>query len=118
MSQEQLHQRIEEALKAITTFAMQADEILEELSKENKAKFKAIFPNDGPFEVSGNRFLPYMEELDKDFKALPNLEDESFESALNHLVKKMEAIQNVLQGFHQLRDYQEEDQQGSSETKH
>lgn len=118
MSQEQLHQRIEDALKAITAFALQADEILEDLSKENKAKFTAIFPNEGPFEISGNRFLPYMEELDRDFKALPNLEDESFEDALNSLVKKMEAIQTVLQGFHQLRDYQEDDDHKPNETKH
>ncbi|MFY0641773.1 MAG: hypothetical protein JXR16_12055 [Bermanella sp.] len=105
-----LHQRIEEALKAIVPFALQADEILEGLSQENKAKFKAIFPDNSPFKTAGNRFLPYMEELDEDFKSLPEMNDPAFEALLTDIVKKMEVIQIVLQGFHQLRDYDDEEE--------
>jgi hypothetical protein len=110
MSDNVLHQRIEEALKAIVPFALQADEILEGLSQENKAKFKAIFPENSPFKTAGNRFLPYMEELDEDFKNLPEMHDAAFETLLTDIVKKMEVIQIVLQGFHQLRDYEDEEE--------
>lgn len=105
MSDSVINQRIEEALKAIVPFALQADEILEGLSQENKAKFKAIFPEDSLFDASGNRFLPYMEEIDENFKALPTAQDPAYEALLTQLVKKMESIQLVLQSFHQLRDY-------------
>ncbi len=110
MTEPVIHQRIEEALKAIIPFALQADEILDGLSQENKAKFKAIFPEDSPFKTSGNRFLPYMEELDADFKNLPDMQDQAFEILLTDLIKKMEAIQNVLQAFHSLRDYENDDE--------
>ncbi|NVK37838.1 MAG: hypothetical protein HWE18_07940 [Gammaproteobacteria bacterium] len=110
MTDNVIHQRIEEALKAIIPFALQADEILDGLSQENKGKFKAIFPEDSPFKTSGNRFLPYMEELDADYKSLPEMQDPVFETLLTDLVKKMEAIQHVLQAFHSLRDYDDEDE--------
>lgn len=110
MSENVINQRIEEALKAIVPFALQADEILDGLSQDNKAKFKAIFPEDSLFTATGNRFLPYMEEIDVDFKALPDQQDAAYEVLLTSLVKKMEAIQLVLQSFHQLRDYENEDE--------
>ncbi|GAA6135855.1 hypothetical protein NBRC116188_26450 [Oceaniserpentilla sp. 4NH20-0058] len=109
MSDNQLHLRIEEALKAIIPFALQADEILEDLTKTNMAKFQSIFPENAPFKAKGNRFLPYVEELDKDFKTLPEMDDQTFEIKLTELVKKMEAMQTVLQRFHELRDYTEEE---------
>lgn len=108
MSQDVLHQRIEDALKAITAFAIQADEILEALAKDNKAKFSAIFPEESLFKTRGNRFLPYIEELDQDFKSLPDINDQVFEIQLTELVKKMEAIQSVLQRFHEARDYDDD----------
>lgn len=110
MSENVINQRIEDALKAIVPFALQADEILDGLSQENKAKFKAIFPEESLFTTTGNRFLPYMEEIDVDFKALPEQQDVAYEMLLTSLVKKMEAIQLVLQSFHQLRDYEDEDE--------
>jgi len=105
--QEQLKQRIVEALKAITAFAMQADEILEALSQDNKAKFSAIFPEDSIFNTKATRFLPYIQELDHDLNNLPDMDDQTFEDQLTELVKKMEAIQGVLQRFHQARDYKD-----------
>lgn len=110
MSENLINERIEDALKAIVPFALQADEILDSLSQENKAKFKAIFPEDSLFTATGNRFLPYMEEIDADFKALPEPQDAAYETLLTSLVKKMEAIQIILQAFHQLRDYDDEDE--------
>lgn len=110
MSENVLNKHIKDALKAIVPFAMQADEILDNLSKENKAKFKAIFPEDSEFTSSGNRFLPYLEEIDLDFKMLPEPQDPAYEILLTSLVKKMEAIQLILQAFHQLRDYDDDDE--------
>jgi hypothetical protein len=108
MSENVINERIEDALKAIVPFALQADEILESLSQDNKAKFKAIFPEDSVFTTTGNRFLPYMEEIDQDFKALPEQQDEAFKPLLTSLIKKMESIQLILQSFHQLRDYEDD----------
>lgn len=106
MSDSVLHQRIEDALKAIIPFAQQADEIIEALNAEKKAKFSAIFPSDSLFQTSSTRFLPYIEELDKNFQALPqDVNDPDFEQLLKNIVKKMELIQRVLQDFHSSRDY-------------
>lgn len=109
MSDSVLHQRIEDALKAIVPFAQQADEIIEALNAEKKAQFSAIFPRDSLFQTSSTRFLPYIEELDKDYQALPQDQNApAFEPLLKDLVKKMELIQRVLQGFHSSRDYNDE----------
>jgi hypothetical protein len=108
MSENVINERIEDALKAIVPFALQADEILESLSQDNKAKFKAIFPEDSVFTTTGNRFLPYMEEIDQDFKALPEQQDEAFKPLLTSLIKKMQSIQLILQSFHQLRYYEDD----------
>ncbi|EAT11577.1 hypothetical protein HF888_12350 [Bermanella marisrubri] len=111
MSDSVLHQRIEDALKAIIPFAQQADEIIEALKAENKAKFTAIFPQDSIFQTTANRFLPYIEELDKDYQALPeDVNDPAFEPLLKDLVKKMELIQLILQEFHNARDYDDEEE--------
>lgn len=117
MSGSVLHQRIEDALKAIIPFAQQADEIIEGLNAENKAKFSAIFPSDSLFQTSSTRFLPYIEELDKNFQALPqDVSDADFEQLLKNLVKKMELIQRILQDFHNSLDY--DDAQESYSQQH
>ena len=58
----------------------------------------------------GLAVLPYMEEIDIDFKALPEPQDPAYETLLTSLVKKMEAVQLILQAFHQLRDYDDEEE--------
>lgn len=104
-----IHQRIEETLKIMVPFALQADEILNELSKEQKGNFSAIFPKHSLFKTVAIRFLPYMEELDQDFKNLPtDLQDPAFEPLLTELMKKLETTQQVLNSFHELREYDSE----------
>ncbi|WP_396588906.1 hypothetical protein [Bermanella sp. R86510] len=112
-------QRIEEALKAIIPFAQQADEIIEELNAEDKAKFTAIFPKHSLFRVEANRFLPYIEELDHDYQNLPSdVQDPAFEPLLTDLVKKMERLQMILQQFHDTRDYGDLGNNLGNETRH
>src|SRR5690554_5280791 len=119
MSDSVLHQRIEDALKAIIPFAQQADEIIEALNAEKKAKFSAIFPSDSLFQTSSTRFLPYLEELDRDYQALPtDIHDPAFEPLLKTLVKKMELIQRILQDFHNSRDYTDAQESNSKPTLH
>lgn len=103
-----IHQRIEDALKVMVPFASQADDILNALKQENKGNFSAIFPKHSLFRTVALRFLPYMEELDQDLKALPtDMQDPAFEPLLTDLMKKLETTQQVLNSFHELRDYDE-----------
>jgi hypothetical protein len=104
-----IHQRIEEALKIMVPFAIQADEVLEQLKQEQKGNFSAIFPKHSLFKTVDTRFLPYMEELDTDLKLLPvDMQDPAFEPLLTDLMKKLETMQQVLNSFHELREYDED----------
>jgi len=101
-----IHQRIEEALKVMVPFSIQADEILDSLKEENKGNFSSIFPKHSLFKTVAVRFLPYMEELDQDFKNLPtDIQDPAFEPLLTDIMKKLETTQHVLNSFHELREY-------------
>ena len=104
-----IHQRIEDALKHMVPFSIQADEVLDDLSKDKKANFSAIFPKHSLFKTESRRFLPYMEEIDQDLKLLPDIQDSAFEPLLTDLMKKLETMQQVLNSFHELREYDEEE---------
>jgi hypothetical protein len=113
-----IHQRIEEALKIMVPFAIQADEVLEQLKQEQKGNFSAIFPKQSLFKTVDIRFLPYMEELDADLKVLPtDVQDPAFEPLLTDLMKKLETMQKVLNSFHELREYDEDSTKEKTEEK-
>lgn len=113
-----IHQRIEDALKVMVPFSVQADEILDELKQEQKGNFSAIFPKHSLFKTVAVRFLPYMEELDQDLKNLPtDFQDPAFEPLLTDLMKKLETTQQVLNSFHELREYAEDDAKKESDKK-
>jgi hypothetical protein len=105
-----IHQRIEEALKIMVPFSIQADEALDQLKQDQKANFSAIFPKHSLFKTVDTRFLPYMEELDNDLLNLPqDMQDPAFEPLLTDILKKLETTQQVLNSFHELREYDEEE---------
>lgn len=104
-----IHQRIEDNLKELLPLAQQADEILQTLSQDNKAKFSAIFPKHNLFKCASKQFLPYLEELDQDLKALPQIQDPAFEPLLTDLMKKIEVTNQVLASFHEIRDDEKAD---------
>ncbi|MFT6152928.1 MAG: hypothetical protein ACJA0E_001562 [Bermanella sp.] len=104
-----IHQRIEEALKIMVPFAIQADEVLDQLKQDQKGNFSAIFPKDSFFKTVSTRFLPYMEELNADLKLLPeDVQEPAFEPLLTDIMNKLETMQQVLNSFHELREYDEE----------
>lgn len=99
-----IHKRIEDNLKEILPLAQGADETLQSLSQEGKAKFSAIFPKHDLFKADSKLFLPYLEEIDQDLKNLPDTYDEAFEDLLRDLMKKIEVLNHVLAAFHEIRD--------------
>lgn len=99
-----IHQRIEDTLKDMLPIAQQADEILHALQLGNKSRYSAIFPKHSLFTVQSKMFLPYLEELDGDFKGLPSVGDAAFESLLTSLMKKIQVMFQLLASFHEIQD--------------
>ena len=105
-----IHTRIKENLQEVLPLAQEADEILVSLSQEGKAKFSAIFPKHDLFQSDSKLFLPYVEEIDKDLKNLPDTYDPAFEDLLRDLMKKIEVLNHVLAIFHEIRDDEKSNQ--------
>ena len=99
-----IHQRIEDTLKDMLPIAQQADEILVGLQVDKQARYSAIFPKHGLFTVQSRLFLPYLEELDTDFKALPEQTDPAFQPLLTSLMKKIQVMFQLLGSFHEIQD--------------
>ncbi|WOG26208.1 hypothetical protein [Endozoicomonas sp. 8E] len=91
-------------LKDIYTLALNADEQLEILQKEEKGNFSAIFQKDSGFSASANRFLPYLIELNDEIESLPIMEPENQRAKIEGIMKKMRMMHEVLARFHSIKD--------------
>ena len=70
--------------------AVDADQALDHLQKDQKGKFAAVFTADSPFNTSSKRFGPYVEEIAQDWQALKAMSEEEAKAALPLLIKKIE----------------------------
>lgn len=93
-------EKLNENLQVLYRKALDADNALDQLSSQGKAKHKAIFPADAGFEVSSERFAPYIAELSNDITDLQTLtETQEKNDALSAVVKKMESLFVTLAQF-------------------
>ncbi|WP_252176313.1 hypothetical protein [Endozoicomonas sp. 4G] len=91
-------------LKDIYTLALNADEQLNILQKEQKGKFAAIFQQNSGFTASANRFLPYLIELNDEVQNLLTIEPENQKVKIQGIMKKMKMMHRVLARFHSIND--------------
>ncbi|MCE0557062.1 MULTISPECIES: hypothetical protein [unclassified Motilimonas] len=102
MTHEQILNSIKENIQLIYRQSVDADQSIEALKEQDKAKFTAIFGDNTPFTTRSALFLVHVEELAADLLALQqSRSDAEFERDLPRLVKKIELMFKTLQGFKQ-----------------
>ena len=83
--------------------AVDADRALDQLKGQGKAKHRSVFPKEAGFQVTGDRFVPYIAELSEDIASLAALqengEEKEFNAFLSTVVKKMESLFVILAKF-------------------
>ena len=94
-----IHQQLQETMQTLYRKAVDADQILDNLQRDQKGKFAAVFAADSVFTTSSKRFGPYVEEIAADWQAVKQLSDEDAKQALVPLLKKIELALSTLQQF-------------------
>ncbi|BFT29123.1 hypothetical protein D210916BOD24_02990 [Alteromonas sp. D210916BOD_24] len=96
-----IHQQLQETMQTLYRKAVDADQHLDNLQRDQKGKFAAVFTRDSGFTTSAKRFGPYVEEIANDWQALKALEEDDAKQALAPLVKKIELTLVTLTQFQQ-----------------
>lgn len=96
-----IHQQLQETIQTLYRKAVDADHNLDNLQRDQKGKFAAVFADDSGFNTSAKRFGPYVEEIANDWQALKALTPEKAKLALPPLVKKIELALVTLAQFQQ-----------------
>lgn len=94
-----LFEKLTENMQVIYRKAIDADQSLAKIQQSGQGKFNYIFTDDAEFNVNSKRFMPYVEELAGDIVLLQSAEQESLESSLQLIVKKMELLLTTLAQF-------------------
>jgi len=95
------HQQLQETIQTLHRKAVDADQILDNLQRDQKGKFAAVFADDSGFTTSAKRFGPYVQEIASDWQALKELDDDAAKQALAPLVKKIELALVTIAQFQQ-----------------
>jgi primosomal protein N'' len=96
-----VHQQLQETIQTLHRKAVDADQILDNLQRDQKGKFAAVFADDSGFTTSAKRFGPYVQEIASDWQALKELDDDAAKQALAPLVKKIELALVTIAQFQQ-----------------
>jgi len=96
-----IHQQLQETMQTLYRKAVDADQMLDSLQRDQKGKFAAVFAQDSGFTTSAKRFGPYVEEIANDWQAMQELEGDAAKQALAPLVKKIELALVTLAQFQQ-----------------
>lgn len=96
-----VHQQLQETMQTLYRKAVDADQMLDSLQRDQKGKFAAIFAADSGFTSSAKRFGPYVEEIANDWQAMKDMNEDAAKAALGPLVKKIEVALVTLAQFQQ-----------------
>ena len=96
-----IHQQLQETMQTLYRKAVDADQMLDSLQRDQKGKFAAVFAQDSGFTASAKRFGPYVEEIANDWQSMKELEGDAAKQALAPLVKKIELALVTLAQFQQ-----------------
>jgi len=94
-----LFEKLTENMQVIYRKAIDADQLLTNIQQSGQGKFNHVFTEDAGFSVTSKRFMPYVEELAGDIVLLQSAEQQSMESMLQLIVKKMELLLTTLAQF-------------------
>ncbi|MDX3773108.1 prephenate dehydrogenase [Chromatiaceae bacterium AAb-1] len=98
---EQLLNQLDTNLKELYRKAVDADALLDNLQQQGQAKHQSIFPANGQFQVSSNRFMPYLSETAEQIAAIR--QSQQFNTAtLQKIVEQLKLLHQTLSDFRQV----------------
>ena len=98
---DQLLEQLDQNLKDLYRKALDADAILEDIQQQGHGKYQTIFVNDKSFQVSSNRFMPYLSEAAEQVAAMR--QTQQFNTAtLQRVVKQIQLLHKTLAEFRQV----------------
>ncbi|KKL01446.1 prephenate dehydrogenase [Rheinheimera mesophila] len=97
---DQLLEQLDQNLKDLYRKALDADAILEQLQQQGHGKYQTIFVNGKSFQVSSDRFMPYLSEVAEQVAAMR--QTQQFNTAtLQRVVKQIQLLHKTLANFRQ-----------------
>ena len=99
MSKENVLKQLQENVKIIYHKAVDADQKLQLLRKQEKAAFAQIFTDDSAFKNHSTTFLPYVEELAADLQEIQTDDEAHYKTLLPAIVVKIELLFKTLNSF-------------------
>lgn len=93
---------LQDTLKTLYRQALDADTQLDKLSGTALTHVTAIFDQDSGFSSNAKRFMPYVEEIARDWQQLQSADEGDLATQLAMLVKKIEMMLSTLQAFKKL----------------
>ncbi|MCM2678422.1 hypothetical protein [Echinimonas agarilytica] len=90
---------LQSELKQLYRKCVDADQKLDALRKDGKAKFAALFDKDSPFEKEARHFVEYLAELAGDIETLEQEKSEQWPHHLKLLLHKIQMMHQLLEQF-------------------
>ena len=95
---DQLLEQLDQNLKDLYRKALDADAVLDDIQQQGHGKYQTIFVNDKSFQVSSNRFMPYLSEAAEQVAAMR--QTQQFNTAtLELVVKQLQLLHKTLHEF-------------------
>ncbi|MDR7120976.1 prephenate dehydrogenase [Rheinheimera soli] len=98
---DQLLDQLDQNLKELYRKAVDADALLDEVQQQGHGKYQRIFVDDKSFQVSSDRFMPYLSEAAEQVAAMR--QTQQFNTAtLQRVVKQIQLLHKTLAEFRQV----------------
>ncbi|MDV6316828.1 hypothetical protein [Idiomarina sp. HP20-50] len=91
---ESVENKLQEHLQQLYRQVIDADQYLDDLRQQGKAKFQGVFAEQTVFESTGNRFQPYLNEIVANFEKWQ--QDKEDEQQLQLLVQQLQLMTETL----------------------
>jgi len=91
---ESVENKLQEHLQQLYRQVIDADQYLDDLRQQGKAKFQGVFAEQTVFESTGNRFQPYLNEIAANFEKWQ--QNKENEQQLQLLVKQLQLMTETL----------------------
>ncbi|MGM0907421.1 MAG: hypothetical protein ACQEVQ_12885 [Pseudomonadota bacterium] len=91
---ESVEAKLQEHLQQLYRQVIDADQYLDDLRQQGKAKFQGVFAEQTVFESKGNRFQPYLNEIVANFEKWQ--QDKENEQQLQLLVQQLQLMTETL----------------------
>ena len=96
-----VEQKIQEHLQVLYRQVVDADQYLDDMRQQGKAKFQGVFAEQTIFKSKGNKFQPYLNEITENFEAWK--QNQSNEELLQLLIQQLQLMTETLARLKSIR---------------